>query len=93
MNLDYSTLYSQLIALNFKYNNKGRRMRVATWVRTKHIKYNATWNDSINNIIYSVISSLTEFKTVLVLIFNPHLSAKLTPSPSLEGRTNNVHIQ
>ena len=78
-------------------------MRVATWVRTKHIKYNAPWNDSINNIIYSVISSLTEFKTVLVLIFNPHLSAKLTPSPGLRriprkrvppsgGRTNNVHL-
>ena len=86
MKLDYCILYFQLIALNLKYNNKGRRMRVATWVRTKHIKYNAPWNDSINNIIYSVISSLTEFKTVLVLIFNPHLSAKLTPSPGLRGK-------
>ena len=54
-------------------------------MRTKHIKSRAPLDDSINNIIHSVISSLTEFKDSSRADIQPSSVSKADTFPRSSG--------
>ena len=60
-------------------------MRVATWERTEHIKSRAPVNDRINNIICSVISSLTEVRDSSRADVQPSSVSKADTFPRSSG--------